>query len=103
MEQKQKLFVKPEAIIKYMLGTSEELDTLITCKGDSVNMITTDQALYEALGSIGRDKIDYAKLIKFLEVTEITSLKQWKNQDRTILTPERAEQLRKGTKGDTNE
>jgi len=102
MEQKQKIMVKPEAIIKYMLNKSEELDTLITCKADTVNLVTTDQALYEALASIDREKISYPKLIKLLEVTEVASLQMWKNEKRSILTPERAEELKRET-GDTNE
>lgn len=97
MEKMQsKLYIKTEAIVKYLLGMSDELDTFIMCEGENHNLLTTDQSLYEALASIeDKSKISYPKLVKFLEVVNINSLKEWKNVDRKILTPGRAEEIMK--------
>jgi hypothetical protein len=65
--------------------------------------MTTDQALYEALGSIeDRDTINFNKLIKLLEVTTIASFKTAMKKSRNILTHERADDIRKTTKTQNN-
>ena len=93
-ENKQRLFLKPEAILKYLKG-EEELHTLITAKNAEVELITTDQSLYEALGSIAdRNKIDMNLLVKLLEVASIVPHKELTKEDRKILTFERVSQLR---------
>ncbi len=94
--QKQKLYLKAGAILKYFLGTSDRIDTLVICRNNEIDLVTTDQDLYEALGSLKEyDNFNQRKLVKFLEVVEIGSLKRVKGMDRSILTHERVEELRK--------
>ena len=71
-KQKQTMYLTAEAIYKYLLGIDDTIETLILCRSSQINLITTDQSLYEALGSIkDRTMIDYNKLVKLLEVTDI--------------------------------
>jgi hypothetical protein len=92
----QKLYLKAGAILKYFLGTSDKIDTLVMCRSREINLVTTDQDLYEALGSIKNyDNFNQRKLVKFLEVVEIGSLKRVKGRERTILSHERVGELRK--------
>ena len=99
---KQKMYLRAEAILKYLMG-QEELHTLITTKNTEVDLVTTDQSLYEALGSVkNRDEIDINLLVKLLEVTTINSFKDMMKKDRSILTPERVEELRKKVKEKEN-
>ncbi len=94
--QKQKLYLKAGAILKYFLGTSDRIDTLVMCRSNEIDLVTTDQDLYEALGSLkDYDNFNQRKLVKFLEVVEIGSLKRVKGTERTILSHERVEELRK--------
>jgi len=94
--QKQKLYLKAEAILKYFLGTSDRIDTLVMCRNNEIDLVTTDQDLYEALGSLkDYDNFNQRKLVKFLEVVEIGSLKRVKGMERTILSHKRVEELRK--------
>ena len=94
--QKQKLYLKAGAILKYFLGTSDKIETIILCRNNEIDLVTTDQDLYEALGSIkDYDNFNQRKLVKFLEVVEIGSLKRVKGKERTILTHERVDELRK--------
>jgi len=94
--QKQKLYLKAGAILKYFLGTSDRIDTLIMCRSNEIDLVTTDQDLYEALGSLKEyDNFNQRKLVKFLEVVEIGSLKRVKGIERSILTHERVGELRK--------
>jgi len=94
--QKQKLYLKAGAILKYFLGTSNKIETIILCRSNEIDLVTTDQDLYEALGSLKDcDNFNQRKLVKFLEVVEIGSLKRVKGKERTILSHERVEELRK--------
>ncbi|MFH1439740.1 MAG: hypothetical protein ABIG89_04185 [Candidatus Woesearchaeota archaeon] len=90
--QTQKTYLKAESIIKYLKGDND-LETAIMC-GTANNLVTSDQSLYEALGSIGdKSIIDLNKLVKFLEVVEIISYTKNFRRQRIILTPKRAEEL----------
>jgi len=94
--QKQKLYLKAGAILKYFLGASNKIETIILCRSNEIDLVTTDQDLYEALGSLNDgDNFNQRKLVKFLEVVEIGSLKRVKGKERTILSHERVEELRK--------
>lgn len=96
MEGKQKMYLKPEALLKFFLGADDEIDTLIKCKGSEVEIITYDHDLYEALGSIkDYDTFDVRKLIKLFEVVDIISYRKNTGKEKPILTHERVEQLRK--------
>jgi len=86
---KQVYFLTPEAILKYFLNVSDEIDTLILCKSSEVTLKTTDQNLYEALGSImPYDEFKNNKLVKLLEVVDI------EHAEKKILTHERVDELR---------
>lgn len=88
-DAKQTYYLTSEAILKYFLNKSEQIDTLILCKGTEVNLTTTDFNLYEALGSIEeRDNFNINKLIKFLEAVHIES------GSKRVLTHERVNELR---------
>jgi hypothetical protein len=94
VDAKQTYYLTSEAILKYFMNKSEHIDTLIMCKGDEVNLTTTDFNLYEALGSIeDRDKFSINKLIKFMEAVHIEA------GAKRILTHERVEELKKLAQG----
>ena len=87
---KQTCYLTSEAILKYFIGISDQIDTLIMCKGTEVNIVTTDQNLYEALGSImDHNRFKSSRLVKFFEVVSI------EHAPKKILTYERVEELRK--------
>lgn len=92
---KRQYFFTAEAILKYLLGTSEQIETLILCKDDTVDLSTTDYNLYQALGSVqGYNNIIRAKLVKLLENVDVSSYRAQKGKKK-ILTHERVEELRK--------
>ncbi|MFC1801488.1 hypothetical protein ACFLZB_03410 [Nanoarchaeota archaeon] len=98
--QEQKMVLKAEAIYKYMIGISDKLDTLIMCKPENVCLVAYDQSLYEALGAIEeKGKINYHKMIKFLEVVDIHPFKE-KVGERKILKDNRVEEIRNSTEGE---
>ncbi|MFH1850264.1 MAG: hypothetical protein ABH879_08870 [archaeon] len=87
------LMLGPEHIVSYLAARNDELDTLILCKSAYVNLVTSDQALYEALGSLKAEGIDIPKLVKLLEVTHVHSWENTKGEPRKILTPERVKEI----------
>ena len=89
------MFLMPEALLKYLPG-EDKLHTLITAKNTEVELITTDQCLYESLGSIkDRSEIDVNLLVKLLEVVTVKPHTEMMHEDRKILTEERVLELRK--------
>lgn len=94
-KNKQKMYLKPEAILMYLMG-EESLHTLIVTKNTEFELVTTDQNLYEALGAVeDRNKINLNLLVKLLEVTNVMTHSEMMKQERKILTPERVDELRK--------
>lgn len=91
--QKQKYFLKSEALLKFFLGTDEKIDTLITCGTDD-DIMTTDYELYEALGCLKDSEFMRNKLVKLFERIDILSQRQETGQEKRILTHERVEELR---------
>ena len=90
------MLLKASAIVKYFLGTDDEIDTLITCKPSNVELSCYDQSLYEALGSLtDYDDFNFRKLVKFLESVDIVSFKRQLRKPRPLLTDKRVEELRK--------
>ena len=88
-------FLSSEAILRYLLGNDDQIETLILCKPEDVELMTTDHNLYEALGSTKpHDNANMNKLTKLLEVVDIISYRQKTNADKPILKDERVEQLR---------
>ena len=92
---KQKMFLGSEAILKFFLGTSDEIDTLIKCRGSEVELATFDYNLYEALGSLKPDdEFKLNKLINLLEVVDIVSYKLNRHMEKPILKDERVDEIR---------
>ncbi|MBT4540145.1 hypothetical protein HOC35_01410 [Candidatus Woesearchaeota archaeon] len=96
--KQQRRYLKAEAIIKYFNGDNT-LETEIMCKPKN-NLVTSDQSLYEALGSFeDKSLVDINKLVKFLEVVEVISFVSTFKQPRKILTPQRVDELNKLVNG----
>lgn len=94
--QKQRYLVTAETILKYLISDDEKLDTLIMCKPETIELITTDFNLYEALGSVKPyDSARWNKLTKFLEVVDVVSHKETAKKEKVILKEERVEEIRK--------
>jgi len=95
MEQKQKSYLKAEAIYRFLLNLDDALDTLIMCRSSEVELVTTDQSIYEAIGAVeDKASINLNKLTKLLEVADILSFKESMKKQRKILTNERVSQIR---------
>ncbi|MBN2567427.1 hypothetical protein JXB02_05070 [Candidatus Woesearchaeota archaeon] len=93
--QKQKLYLTAEALHTFLTDGSDSLDTLIMCRSAEVELTTSDQSLYEAVGSIeDKGAINLSKLAKLLEVTKTRSYEEMFKRQRMVLTPERAEAIR---------
>lgn len=89
--KQEKRYLTAEAIMRYFKG-DENLSTEIMCN-TTPNLMTSDQSLYEALGSFeDKSQIDLNKLVKFLEVVEIMSYAKTFGP-RKILTPQRVDEL----------
>ena len=62
------------ALLRYLIGGDDALETMIICKPNQMRILTTEQALYEALGSIKEyDHFKLNKLVKLLEIIELRS------------------------------
>ncbi|MBS3176247.1 hypothetical protein J4457_03355 [Candidatus Woesearchaeota archaeon] len=96
--QQQKVYLKPETILRFLSKEDEELDTLIMCNSTLMHLFTFDQSIYEAVGSMNeeeRSKINLNKLTKFLEVVDVMSMRQELKKPRPILREEHVAELRK--------
>lgn len=94
-QQRKGIMLKAEDILAYLLGSDDQLDTLIKCKPSGVDLICYDQSLYEALGSFkDYDEFSFRKLVKFIESTDIVSFKNTLHQPKPVLTEVRVEELR---------
>ncbi|MBW3011875.1 hypothetical protein KY311_01700 [Candidatus Woesearchaeota archaeon] len=88
--ERKEYILLPSAILKYLIGADDEIDTLIMCKSSELKIKTTDKAIYEALGSIKPyDDFKLNKLVKLFEVAEVAAAKE-----KPILTDGRVEELR---------
>lgn len=88
-----KKYLKAEVIYRYLMG-DDELGTLIMCKPGDINLMTTDQSLYEGLGSVkDKDALDYKRVVKLLENVDVVAYKEALKQPRKILTHERVEEI----------
>ena len=93
---KQQHFLTAEAILKYLLGTSERIVTMITCKNPETDLTTTDYEVYQALGSVTNyDAVTKAKLVKLFEAVDVHSYKKERHAQKKVLTHARVEELRK--------
>ena len=94
--QKKQITLNSSAILSYLIGNDEKIDTMIICKNNDVELITTDKEVYEALGSIKKyDSFKLNKLTKFFENVEIESFKSITGKSKPILTFQKLEELRK--------
>lgn len=92
----KEVYLDAKTILSYLLGTDERIDTLVKCKPGELTLMTSDQSLYEALGSLQNyDDFNVRNLIKFLEVVDVLSFRFDMKKRRKILTHERVEELRK--------
>ena len=97
---RKKIYLKAEHLYKYILG-DDELETLIMCKPAHIDLVTTDQSLYEALGAVeDKESIRYNKLVKLLENVDTLSLKYSLKKVRAVLTDERVQDIRKKAEED---
>ncbi len=78
-----------EQVLRYLITEDESLSTLILCNPNQVPLVTTDQDLYEALGSIQPyDHFQLSKLTKLLEIVHI------QHKHKPILTHQRVGEIR---------
>jgi len=92
---KQTVSLTAENILRYLVTDDEKINTLITCKGSQYDFVTTDHAVYEALGSIkSRDPFKLNKLTKLFEVVKIVSYANVFRKEKPILKEDRVEVLR---------
>lgn len=94
-EQNKNVFLTSETLLKYLLTDDDEINTSIMCKNSDVELVTSDHALYEALGSIKDKEFNFHKLVKLLEVVDVVSLKKTLGKEKSILTEQRVEEIRK--------
>ena len=94
--QKKQITLNSSVILSYLVGNDEKIDTMIICKNNDVELITTDKEVYEALGSIKKyDSFKLNKLTKFFENVEIESFKSITGKSKPVLTFQKLEELRK--------
>jgi len=76
-------------ILKYLIGTDTHIETAILCAPSNLRFITSDAALYQAIGSLkDYDNVHTHKIAKLLESTIVVPQPKWP------LTHERVEELR---------
>ena len=93
--QKRSVYLNSETLLKFFLGTDDQIDTLIQCRGTEVDLITYDNDLYEALGSIKPyDNFQFQKLMKLFEVLDILSYRKNFGKEKPILTHQKVDELR---------
>jgi len=100
IEEKEKEYVLlPSAILRYLIGKDDEIETLVLCKSSEIRLVTSDKAIYEALGSVKPyDDFKLPKLVKLFEVTKVQAAKE-----KPILTDKRVEEIRNAALKDSIE
>lgn len=87
---------KASAILRYLIGDDDRLETLIICNPDGQRFVTTDQEVYHALGSVKEyDSFKLNKLAKFFEVVTIRTVARKELLTDDIVENLRAEALKK--------
>ena len=96
MLKSNEIYLNAKLIYKYLNEEGNELEEIIyNNNSNNIKLITTDQSLYEALGSFeDRSKININKLIKMLEVVEINSYERLTKKERKMLTYERIKEIK---------
>ena len=86
---KQQVPLDVVALMKYFLGSDARIETGILCPPGHIQFVTTDAALYQAVGSLKPyDNVPLNKITKLLEVTLIAP------EPKRTLTHERVDKLR---------
>ncbi len=89
------MYLKAEAIHRFLTTENEQLDNLIICKPENLELVSSDQSLYEGLASVEDKKdINLNKLVKLLEVTAIRHFPEVTKLNRSIISHKRAEEIR---------
>jgi len=102
-QTKQVIALTSEMILQYLLGTDEKVETLILCKPENTELMTTDHNVYEALGSTTQqDNIQLNKMTKLFETVHIVSFKERNRKEKPILKEDRVEELRKSAIANTS-
>ena len=100
MEQREKFFVKASTILKYLITDDDKTDTLITCKSNEVNLMTSDFEVHQTLACINEDdNFNLNKLKKFFEVVEISSYENYTKKQKPILKQEDVDKIREEALG----
>jgi hypothetical protein len=85
----QRKHLSTSAMCKFLLETSEEIENLVLCKPNTIDLVTSDQELYEALGYANQEgKLHPARLVKLIESVSIQPVQ------RIILTDEKLTQIK---------
>ena len=93
--QRQRIYLEPNIILRYFLTEDDKLNTIIMCKEDGVRLYTTDLGLYTALCCIKpHDAFKINKLTKFLETVDVLSYNKETGKEKPITTHEMVEELR---------
>jgi hypothetical protein len=83
-------FISSAKLLRYLIGTDDELETFIICNPNKYRFVTTDQEIYHALGSVkDYDNFKLNKLAKFFEAVSIKTVAR-----KQLLTEEIVETLR---------
>ena len=94
--QKKQVMLNAAAILKYLVGNDEKIETMIMCKDPHLSLATTDNEIYNALGSLKPyDSFKINRLTKFFENVDVRSFRQNTGSEKPVLTFERADELRK--------
>jgi hypothetical protein len=76
-------------LLKFLLGTDPKIETALLCPPSHVQYVTSDAALYQAVGSLKPyDDVHTNKIAKLLEITIIVPQPKWP------LTHARVDELR---------
>ena len=94
-QTQQQKFLSSSFLLRYLTTQDDDAETLILCNPSQIKLNTTDQNVYEALGSASENEVNINKLKKLFEVVEIVSYEQALKKKKTILTEKKVESGRK--------
>lgn len=92
---KKQIGLNSEAILRFLMGSDEKIETMVMCKDPNVDLVTNDNEIYNALGSLRPyDSFKLNRLTKFFENVDVRSFKDTTGSEKPILTFEKADALR---------
>jgi hypothetical protein len=93
LQQQKRNLLTAKQILEYFLKEDSEIETSVL---SSSRLSTTDNALYEALGTIQEnDNFNWRKIVKFLESVKVISYENVTGKCKPVLTQKRVDDLRK--------